>query len=75
MEEPFEIEAMVNGKLKKLTVIPQKENFLLISDEKEILTVCFNCDYECTCVRAGEIDLDTFESISNAIDLHYMLRH
>jgi hypothetical protein len=75
MEEPFQIEAAVNGRLKMLTVVPQKENFLLISDEKEVLTICFNCDYECTCMRASEIDPDTFESISNAIDLHYMLRH
>lgn len=66
---------MLHGKPKQLTVVPQEENFIIVSDNTQVLSMCFNCDYECTCVKATEIDRETFESISNAIDLHYMLRH
>ena len=73
--EPFTIEAMVQGNATQLTVVPQKENFLIISNDKQVLTMCFNCDFECTCMKASDIDKETFQSISTAIDLHYMLRH
>ena len=75
MKEPFTITAMIHGKPTELSVVPQEENFIIISDNKQVLSMCFNCDYECTCMKVSDIDKESFESISNAIDLYYMLRH
>jgi len=76
MEEriPFSVDAMVNGRIEQVTVIPQEENFVIVSDEVRLLTICFNCDYDCTCTGAENVDPETVQSIANAISLHYILR-
>lgn len=75
MEEPFEIETVINGRSEKLTVIPQEENFDIVYQDSHLVTICFNCDYQCNCTGSTDLDQDTLDSIATAIDMYYMLRH